>query len=160
MILFFIDCPPSLGQAVTAASLSADYIIVPVDPERFSLSGLNVTLQELERNVAEKFEVNLNVKIVLNKFDGRTSLSHKVLTALFNDSEYQKRLFKTFIRTNQELPNSVSKGKSIFDSIRASSAKEDIDLLSREFIELTKIENTLDAEKKSSMTMHHVSEGA
>lgn len=51
----FIDCPPSLGQAVTAASLAADYIIVPVDPERFSLSGLNVTLKELEKNVAEKF---------------------------------------------------------------------------------------------------------
>lgn len=133
----FIDCPPSLGQAVTSAAIAADYIIVPVDPERFSLSGLSVTLNELERNVAEKFEVSLCVKIVLNKFDARTSLSHTVLTALFNDPVYRTRLFKTFVRTSQELPNAVSKGKTIFDSLRASTAKEDIDLLTRELINIS-----------------------
>jgi len=139
----FIDCPPSLGQSVTAAALAADHIVVPVDPERFSLSGLNVTLKELERNVAEKFETKLNVKIILNKFDGRTSLSHKTLAALFNDPEYQKRLFKTFVRTSQELPNSVSKGKTIFDSLKLTTAKEDIDLLAREFIGATKMYNSI-----------------
>jgi chromosome partitioning protein len=134
----FIDCPPSLGQSVTAASLAADYIIVPVDPEKFSLSGLNVTLTELEKNVSEKFEVPLTIKIVLNKFDGRTFLSHTVLTSLFSDSEYQRRLFKTFIRTSQELPNSVSKCKTIYDSLKSTTAKEDIDLLAREIIDITK----------------------
>lgn len=140
----FIDCPPSLGQAVTAASLAADFIIVPVDPERFSLSGLNVTLRELEKNVAEKFETKLNIKILLNKFDGRTFLSHNTLKALFSDFEYQKRLFKTFVRTSQELPNSVSKGKTIFDSLKQTTAKEDIDLLTREFIEATSIKSSVD----------------
>lgn len=152
----FIDCPPSLGQAVTAASLAADYIVVPVDPERFSLSGLNVTLKELEKNVAEKFETELNIRIVLNKFDGRTSLSHKTLAALFNDTEYQKRLFKTFVRTSQELPNSISKGKTIFDSLKPTTAKEDIDLLACEFIDATRIESsagtTLTGSKQSTPT--------
>ena len=141
----FIDCPPSLGQAVTAASLAADHIVVPVDPERFSLSGLNVTLKELEKNVAEKFETELNIRILLNKFDGRTSLSHKTLAALFNDPEYQKRLFKTFVRTSQELPNSISKGKTLFDSLKPTTAKEDIDFLAREFIEATRIESSAGA---------------
>ncbi len=138
----FIDCPPSLGQAVTSAALSADFIIVPVDPEKFSLSGLNVTLLELEKNVARKFETDLNIKIVFNKFDARTSLSHQVLAALFNDKAYQARLFKTFIRTSQELPNAIAKGKTIFDSLKSTTAKEDIDLLSREFIELAKVLST------------------
>ena len=134
----FIDCPPSLGQAVTAASLAANHIVVPVDPERFSLSGLNITLRELEKNVAEKFETELDIRILLNKFDGRTSLSHKTLAVLFNNSEYQKRLFKTFVRTSQELPNSISKEKTIFDSLKPTTAKEDIDLLAREFIAATR----------------------
>lgn len=133
--IIFIDCPPSLGQTVTSAALAADHILVPVDPERFSLSGLKVTLRELNTNVAEKFETSLDISIVLNKFDGRTGLSHATLAALFNDEFLQKRLFKTFIRTSQELPNAVSKNKTIFDSLRASSAKEDIDLLAREIIE-------------------------
>ena len=143
----FIDCPPSLGQTVTAASLAADYIVVPVDPERFSLSGLNVTLNELEK-VAKKFETSFNIKIVLNKFDARTSLSHQVLAALFSDKNYQQRLFKTFIRTCQELPNSISKGKTLFDSLRSSTGKEDTDLLAREFIEFTRIQETdIESEK-------------
>jgi len=138
--MIFIDCPPSLGQTVTSAALAADHIIVPVDPERFSLSGLKVTLRELNNNVAEKFDTSLDISIVLNKFDGRTGLSHATLAALFNDESLQKRLFKTFIRTSQDLPNAVSKNKTIYDSLRASSAKEDIDLLAREIIEKSLIE--------------------
>ena len=140
--VIFIDCPPSLGQTVTSAALAADHIIVPVDPERFSLSGLKVTLRELNTSVAEKFETTLDISIILNKFDGRTGLSHATLAALFNEESLQKRLFKTFIRTSQELPNAVSKNKTIFDSVRSSSAKEDIDLLTREIIERSLIHST------------------
>lgn len=139
--VIFIDCPPSLGQTVTSASLAADYVIVPVDPEKFSISGLKITMKELQENVAEKYDSKLNIRIVLNKFDGRTSLSHQVLTTLFNDDLFRTKLFKSFIRTSQELPNSVSKGKSIFDSLRPSTAKEDIDLLTRELIDLINVKN-------------------
>jgi chromosome partitioning protein len=135
----FIDCPPSLGATVSSAALAADYIVVPVDPERFSLLGLNVTLKELEKNIAVRYDADLDIRIIFNKYDGRTVLSHQVLTSLVKDEDYSKRLFKTFIRTSQDLPNSVAKSKSIFDSLRPSTAKEDIDLLAREFIELTKI---------------------
>lgn len=138
----FIDCPPSLGQTVMSASLAADYIIVPVDPEKFSLSGLNITIDELTNRVSNVFDVNLNIKIILNKFDGRTGLSHSVLSTLMNEEPYKRILFKSFIRTSQELPNSVSKEKSIFDSLKSSAAKEDIDLLAREIIEISVINET------------------
>lgn len=135
----FIDCPPSLGQSVISASLAADYIVVPVDPERFSLSGLNITLTELEKNIAEKFETELNVRIVLNKFDGRTSLSHTILSTLVSEKKYKERLLKTFIRTSQAFPNAVSQKKTIFDSLKITTAREDIDLIAREFIETTSV---------------------
>lgn len=141
----FIDCPPSLGATVSSASLAADYIVVPVDPERFSLLGLNVTLRELQENIAKRYEANLNIKIVFNKYDGRTVLSHQVLTSLVKDEDYNQRLFKTFIRTSQDLPNSVAKSRSVFDSLRASTAKEDIDLLAREFIEISRVKHQAEA---------------
>jgi chromosome partitioning protein len=132
----FIDCPPSLGATVNAASLAADFILVPVDPEKFSLSGLNVTLKELESNLGPKFDMKFNIKILLNKFDGRTSLSHSVLRSLFDEPEYRDKLIKTFIRTSQEFPNTIAKGKTIFDFFKNSTAREDIDLLTREIIEM------------------------
>lgn len=133
----FIDCPPSLGAVVSSAAIAADYIIIPVDPEKFSLKGLNITIRELEENIACKYDVNLNIKIVFNKFDGRTLLSHQILKALFEDEEYNKRLFKSFIRTSQDFPNSISKNKTIFDNLRSSTAKEDIDLLAREILDIS-----------------------
>lgn len=157
----FIDCPPSLGASVSSASLAADYIVVPVDPERFSLLGLNVTLRELEENIAKRYEANLNIKIVFNKYDGRTVLSHQVLTSLFKDETYNERLFKSFIRTSQDLPNSVAKSKSIFDFLRNSTAKEDIDLLAREFIEITRInEQPEDIEIENQKIIDHVTASA
>ena len=146
----FIDCPPSLGQTVTSASLAADHIILPVDPEKFSLSGLKVTLRELEHRAKTMFDTKFDMSIVLNKFDGRTGLSHATLAALFNDEYLQKRLFKTFVRTSQDLPNAVSKGKSIFDSLKASTAKEDIDLLAREILERSVVKTTPEIEETTS----------
>lgn len=143
----FLDCPPSLGQTVSSASLAADHIVIPVDPEKFSLSGLNITLDEIEKNIAERFDVKSSIKIILNKFDGRTSLSHSVLSAFKEQPRYKEKAFKTFIRTSQEFPNSIDKGKTIFDSLRSSSAREDLDLLAREFIGMNKIN---DKEKQNS----------
>lgn len=137
----FIDCPPSLGQTVMSAAMAADHIILPVDPEKFSLSGLKVTLKELNDRASRIFDTKFDISIVLNKFDGRTGLSHATLASLFNDEELQKKLFKTFVRTSQDLPNAVSKGKSIYDSLRASAAKEDIDLLAREILERSTVKN-------------------
>jgi len=136
--VIFIDCPPSLSASVCAATLCADYIIIPTDPEKFSLSGLQITLAEIDKNISKKYEVHVNIKILLNKFDARTNLSHQVLTALLADEKFNGKLFKSFIRTSQEFPNSISKGASIYDSLKPSTAKEDIDLLCRELIDLCK----------------------
>ena len=136
--VIFIDCPPSLSASVCAATLCADYIVIPTDPEKFSLSGLQITLAEIDKNISKKYEAHLNIKILLNKFDARTNLSHQVLTALLADKKFNGKLFKSFIRTSQEFPNSISKGTSIYDSLKPSTAKEDIDLLCHELIDLCK----------------------
>jgi chromosome partitioning protein len=132
-----IDCPPSLGQSVTAAALASDCIITPVNPEKFATDGLNIVINEI-RNINKKFKSNLKVKIVLNKFDIRTNLSHLILTDLIKNEPYGSLLFPMYIRLSQEFPNSTAKGQSVFDSIKNNSAKEDIDLWAREIIKMYK----------------------
>ncbi len=133
----FIDCPPSLGASVCAAALSSDFIIIPTDPEKFSLSGLKITIEEITKNLSEKYDATIPIKIVLNKFDARTNLSHEVLSSLIENKEYKKKLFKAFIRTSTEFPNSIANGESIFDTLKSSTAKEDVNLLAKEIIELS-----------------------
>ena len=43
-------------------------------------------------------------------------------------------LFNTYIRQNQDFANSCANCESIFDSIKPSSAKEDIDFLTKEIL--------------------------
>ena len=48
-------------------------------------------------------------------------------------------MFKSYIRISQEFPNVIAQGISIYDSLRNSSAKEDIDLLTREILGISEI---------------------
>lgn len=146
----FIDNAPSLGATVSSGCCASDYVIMPVDPEKFSISGLNITIKELEKSIIKEYGATYKVKIVLNKFDARTSLSHKMLSTFFEDKDYRERMFKSFIRTSQDLPNSISKGKTIYDTLRSSVAREDIDLLAREIMECT----TLESAQKTGKEIH------
>lgn len=131
--IIVIDCPPALGQSVAAVTLCSDMVIAPVTPEEFSLSGLKVTVQEIS-NIEKNFGVTIPLRLILNKFDTRTSLSHEVLSTLIKHPIYNEKLFKTYIRSSQDFPNAISIGCSIFDNLKISSAKEDIDLLTQEIL--------------------------
>ena len=133
--LIIIDCPPALGRSVTAAGLISDYVISPITPEKSSLTGLDITYNAL-KEASKKYRKNINLKIVQNKFDLRTTLSHQILSYLVSHSVYKDYLFKSYIRQSQEFPNTFYKRTSIFDSIKISTAKEDIDLLTREILEI------------------------
>ena len=136
--LILIDCPPALGQSVTAASLAVDCIIAPVTPEKFSLSGLKVTNQEIDA-IKTSYKKNIPLKIVLNKFDSRTTLSHETLSLLIKHEIFGDKLFKSYIMSSKEFPNSTAKEMSIFDTLKNNSAKEDIDLLTRELLGIENI---------------------
>ncbi len=135
--LIIIDCPPALGQSVAAIALSSDVIIAPVTPEEFSLSGLKISTQEI-LNLEQNYKTRIPFRLVLNKFDTRTSLSHEVLSTLIKHPIYGEKLFKTYVRASQEFPNSITSSESIFDNLKSSSAKEDIDLLTKELLEIQK----------------------
>lgn len=133
--LIFIDCPPDLGATVTAVAIASDFIVAPIEPDEFSLSGLELTLNELG-NISQKYDKTISIKIVLNKFNTKTNLSHQTLAALVNNEKTRDLVCKSFIRTSQDFPNAFDKGLSIFDTLKASVAKEDIDLLTREILEM------------------------
>jgi chromosome partitioning protein len=133
--LIVIDCPPALGHSVAAATLASDIVIAPVTPEQFGLSGLKITSDEIKLLNAAHSK-NAQMKIVLNKFDSRTALSNEVLMTLLNDDTFKAMMCQSFIRTSQEFPNTIFTGTNIYNTLKNTPAKEDIDLLVREILSI------------------------
>ena len=133
--LILIDCPPALGQSVAAATLASDIVIAPVTPEQFSLSGLKISFEEIN-TINSRFKKDVCFKIVLNKFDTRTALSTEVLTQILNHDLFKNLTCNTFIRNCQEFPNMIYSGSNIFSTLKNTTAKEDIDLFTKEVLNL------------------------
>ena len=133
--LIVIDCPPAIGQSVTAATLASDTIIFPLTPEKFSLSGLEISYKEIS-TINKRFNTSCNFKILLNKFNMRTALSSEVLAKIMNHPLFQKMTCNTFIRSCQDFPNMLYAATNIFSNTKSSAAKDDIDLLTKEILNL------------------------
>jgi len=133
--LIVVDCPPSLGQSVAAAALAADLLIAPVTPEKFALSGLQATYQSLSELIDE-FGIEIPLRIVLNKFDVENKHSTDTLEWLRHHPQYHDKLLNYCIRLCPSFPNAALESGSIFDSVLASAAKEDMDGLTRRLLGL------------------------
>lgn len=142
--IILVDCPPALGQTVAAASLASNYVFAPANPEKFCIDGLKISFEELN-NLESKFGYKPNIKIIVNKFDTRTNLSHEILKGLLKNEVYSDTLFKSYIRYTQEFPNCSAKEISVFDTLRPTAALEDIDLWAKEIISMLQIEGNENA---------------
>jgi chromosome partitioning protein len=128
-----VDCPPSLGQSVAACALAADTVLAPVTPEKFALSGLEMAYQSLEE-LQTSFGLSIDFGVVLNKFEARNVLSQNAAKYLLRHPKYQNKLFKNYIRLSRDFPNTIAKNGSIYDTVKQTAAKEDVDFLTQELL--------------------------
>ncbi len=151
--LIVVDCPPNLGQSVAAITLAADLVVAPVVPENFALSGLKITCNSI-KELEQSYNTNIQFKILVNKYDARTILSQDALHMLSKHPLYAPHLLQSYIRTSQEFPNAIARGKTIFDQIKPTIAKTDVDSLTRELLKIdhtaTKIKNRSVAVKNNA----------
>lgn len=131
--LILIDCPAALGNSVTAICLCVDLVVGIVTPDKHAISGLNKCAKELSI-IEEQFQKKIPLKVVLNKYDKRNNLSDSTLEYLITHPVYSNSRYRTHIRVNQEFPNAVDGGYSIFRTLSNTTAKEDSHLLIREII--------------------------
>ncbi|HAT6979782.1 TPA: AAA family ATPase [Legionella pneumophila] len=135
----FIDCPPTMGQAVTAATLYADIILAPLNPDKFSAKGLKILKQEVD-TLNRSYHKNINYKVYLNKFSGKTILSDKAIVSLISDPELEGKVLSTTVQYAQEIPNVTDDNKNAFSSLKKSSVRDDFDSLTRELLQISPIQ--------------------
>jgi chromosome partitioning protein len=133
--LIVVDCPPALGHSNAGIALAVDTVIAIVTPDNSSIKGLNLSYEQLN-DLADEQESSLNLRIVFNKFDKRTSLSYETLEKLIKHPTYGPLLYRTYISNSQEFSNASASGQTVFDALKESTAKTDIHLLTREILGL------------------------
>jgi len=132
----FIDCPPTMGQAVTAASLYATTILAPLNPDKFSAKGLAILKQEID-TLNKKYKSNILYKVFLNKFSNKTILSDKAVMSLISDQALDGKVLSTTVQFSQEIPNIADANKNVFSNVKKSTVREDFDSLTRELLDIS-----------------------
>jgi len=117
-----IDCPPNLGILTINALSASSHIIIPIQPEVYSLYGIDMLLSTYEE-IQEEVNPDLEIMgVLITMHDGRLSL-HKEMTEKINDY-FKKNVFKTIIKTNTTLKEAQSNNQAIFEyDGRARGAK-------------------------------------
>lgn len=131
----FIDCPPTMGHSVTAATLFADTVIVPLNPNKFSTKGLKILKDEI-KSLRKIYKTSIDYKVFLNKFSGNTILSDKIVNTIMADEFAEGNALSTAIRRAQEIENANDAGVSLFSSVKKSVARDDYELLTKELLNI------------------------
>jgi chromosome partitioning protein len=131
--LIIIDTAPALSATNTAVTVASDLVVLPVNPDKFSILGFEKNYQELQ-DIKKDFKISADVKVLFTKYDAREKMSGEYLEAFI--SKYPDILLKSYIRVSSDAKNTLATSKSIYSS--KSSAKEDYHLVTLELLELEK----------------------
>ncbi len=131
-----IDCAPGFSGINTGAFCASDLIIIPAAPDRYGVDGVEKTFKELNE-LRKDFNEDVDIKILLNRYDARKKMAVQQLVKL--QTKYPENMMTCYIRENSEIPNSTGQGLSVFEMPKtkaATKAKEDLDVLARDIMEL------------------------
>lgn len=127
----FIDCPPDLSLVTVNALSCADYVIMPVAADEFSMQGVEVMIDFI-RQIKDAINNDLVVLgILLTHFDKRLTITKSILKVI-EEKKWDSALFDTKIRVNTAIKNAQFHKKTIFEYDRKSTGALDYMLLAEE----------------------------
>lgn len=131
--VILIDCPPSLGLLTVNALVAADKVLVPVQPEYYSLEGLGQlvgTVNLIKANLKPSLEL---LGAIVTMYDSRSRLSAAVIEEL--KSHFPARLFGTTVPRNVRLAEAPSYGQPILQYDAGSRGAQAYHALAQELLE-------------------------
>jgi len=131
--LVVIDCPPSLGTLTLNAFVAADFLIVPLQCEYFSLEGVAMIHRILEQLATSDANPNLHLLgVLMTMFDARTRLSHTVVDEV--RAHFGDLVFDTVIPRTTRLAEAPSHGQPIIRYDRYGAAAAAYEVLAQEVL--------------------------
>lgn len=126
----FIDTPPSLNLLTINALCASDGVVIPVQPEFFSLEGI-VKIRESIENIHTRWNPDLKILGVLpTQVSHRRKLTAEVIETL--KAELGPILFESAIHDNAAVTESSGHAQSVIDYDRSSRGAQDYLAAARE----------------------------
>jgi chromosome partitioning protein len=123
-----IDTNPTISVLNMNALVAADHINVVCETHPYSLAGLGLLVEELEKFFHD-MQLMLSYKIVANKYEAKTATAQEVLGVLRLD--YKNAIMETVVRKSEDINLSTKKSLPVCCvGSNKSTAFEDI----RDFI--------------------------
>jgi len=128
-----IDCQPSLGLLTVNALACSDGVIIPTECEYFSLRGLALLTDTVEK-VRERLNPKLEISgIVVTRFDNRTVNAREVMARVLE--RFGDLLFDTVIARTVRFPETSVAGEPIVSWAPKSGGAQAYRALAREVID-------------------------
>ena len=136
--IVLVDCPPSLGVLTLNAFAAADSLLVPLQCEYYALEGISMITRLLNQlrdtGVNPKLEL---LGVVMTMFDGRTNLSHQVVSEV--RQHFGETVFETVIPRTTRLAEAPSFGKPIIHYDKYSAGAAAYEVLTQDFLKRVKL---------------------
>ena len=130
-----IDTPPSINLLTVNALTACDEVLIPVQPEFFSLEGL-VKIQETVEDVRTRWNPRLQIGgVLITQANQRRKLTQEVVKSLKKD--LGTIVFDTIIREGSAISESSGHGKSVLDYAPKSAGAIDYFHFSQEVLNQT-----------------------
>ena len=127
-----IDCQPSLGLLTVNALTAADGVIIPLECEFFSLRGVALLIQTIDK-VRERLNPQLELEgILATMYDGRTLHGREVLARVVE--AFGDKVFHTVINRTVRFPETTVAGEPITSFAPSSAGANAYRDLAREVV--------------------------
>lgn len=147
-----IDCAPSLSVLTVNALVAADSVLIPTQPQYFSMAGIQMFYDTFSK-IRKKMNPSLSIEgVLVTMMDNRPNFTKELVTQLRNAYGDVFRVFETEIPTSIRMSESNARGKSIFEFDRKGKVAAAYEKLTQEVIENGRQEQTVQRELRTVQT--------
>ena len=130
--LVLIDCQPSLGLLTVNALTAADEVVIPLECEFFSLRGVALLIDTIEK-VRERLNPRLHIAgILATMYDARTVHGREVFARVVE--AFGDTVFDTVITSTVRFPETTVAGEPITTWAPSSSGAQQYRALAKEVL--------------------------
>lgn len=130
-----LDCPPAVGATTLNALIASHLLIIPTQPEYYSIYAIHGMLTNIER-VRKQDNPDLTFRLLITMYDGRNRI-HKKMTEKLREN-YPHLLFHTQIGVDTRLRETILNGLPITHQHKRSRSAIQYQSLADEVLGLSK----------------------